>query len=199
LVDITVGVLGLQGAFEKHKAVLNRLNIASKDVRYPEDLERCDGLIIPGGESTTISELINFINIRTPLLNFAETQPVMGTCAGMIMMANKIYDQRVQTLNLIDIEITRNAFGRQVDSFISDVRVLINGNEVLIKGVFIRAPRIKSIGENVKVLGSLNGESVFIQQNRHLATSFHPELSNSTVIHEYFVSLIKEPILAQKV
>ena len=192
MVDITVGVLGLQGAFEKHRSVLNRLSIASKDVRYPRDFEACDGLIIPGGESTTMSELIDYSGVRAPLKKFAQTKPVMGTCAGMILMAKKLGDERVQPLNLLNIEIKRNAFGRQVDSFESELEIHLNGKKARIRGIFIRAPKIKSVGKEVKVLASFNGEPVCVQQNFHLATSFHPELSNVTVIHEYFVSLIKE-------
>ena len=191
----TIGVLSLQGAFEKHRTVLSRLKIASKDVRYPGDLDGCDGLIIPGGESTTISNLIDTIGMRAPLLKFAEKKPVMGTCAGMILMARTVNDPRVQPLNLMNIEIARNAYGRQVDSFVSGLEVQINGKSVSLKGVFIRAPKIRSTGEEVEVLGVINGEPIFVRQNRHLATSFHPELSDTTAIHEYFLSLVREPTL----
>lgn len=191
----TIGVLSLQGAFEKHRNVLSRLKIASKDVRYPGDLDGCDGLIIPGGESTTISDLIDYIGMRSPLLKFAEKKPVMGTCTGMILMARTVNDPRVQPLNLMNIEIARNAYGRQVDSFVSGLEVQINGKPVSLKGVFIRAPRIRSTGEEVEVLGMINGEPIFVRQNRHLATSFHPELSDTTAIHEYFLSLVREPTL----
>lgn len=193
MVESTIGILSLQGAFEKHRTVLSKINVASKEVRYPCDLNECDGLIIPGGESTTISELIDFIGIREPILKLAETKPVMGTCAGMILMAKMASDPRVHTLNLLNIEIARNAYGRQVDSFVTGLDIFINGEKNSLKGVFIRAPRIKSIGEGVEVLSSLNKEPIFIRQDRHLATSFHPELSNSTAIHEYFVSIVKEP------
>jgi len=191
----TIGVLSLQGAFEKHRTVLSRLKIASKDVRYPGDLDGCDGLIIPGGESITISDLIDYIGMRAPLLKFAEKKPVMGTCAGMILMARTVNDPRVQPLNLMNIEIARNAYGRQVDSFVSGLEVQINGKSVSLKGVFIRAPKIRSTGEEVEVLGVINGEPIFVRQNRHLATSFHPELSDTTAIHEYFLSLVREPTL----
>lgn len=191
----TIGVLSLQGAFEKHRNVLSRLKIASKDVRYPGDLDGCDGLIIPGGESTTISDLIDYIGMRAPLLKFAEKKPVLGTCTGMILMARTVNDPRVQPLNLMNIEIARNAYGRQVDSFVSGLEVQINGKPVSLKGVFIRAPRIRSTGEEVEVLGMINGEPIFVRQNRHLATSFHPELSDTTAIHEYFLSLVREPTL----
>jgi len=191
----TIGVLSLQGAFEKHRTVLSRLKIASKDVRYPGDLDGCDGLIIPGGESITISDLIDYIGMRAPLLKFAEKKPVMGTCTGMILMARTVNDPRVQPLNLMNIEIARNAYGRQVDSFVSGLEVQINGKSVSLKGVFIRAPKIRSTGEEVEVLGVINGEPIFVRQNRHLATSFHPELSDTTAIHEYFLSLVREPTL----
>jgi len=193
----TIGILGLQGAFARHEAALLRLNVSTRIVRFPDDLDGCDGVIIPGGESTTMTKLMDYIGIRQPLLSYAERHPLLGTCAGMIMMASQVEDPRVRPLNVLDIEVARNAFGRQIDSFILPLEVSTNGSVSQMTGVFIRAPRIVSVGKNVRVLASIESEPVFVQQGHHLASSFHPELSNNTVVHEYFVSLAAEPVLAE--
>lgn len=192
-----VGILGLQGDFAKHRTILSRLNVNSKDVRYPGDLKGCDGLIIPGGESTTMSKLLDTTGVRTSILEFSKSNPVLGTCAGMILMAKRVDDSSVHPLGLLDIEAVRNAYGRQVDSFTADLRVDSDGDPVSMTGIFIRAPKIKSVGEGVRVLGSLNGDPVFVQQGRHLACSFHPELSDNTTIHRYFLSVVEEPTLVK--
>ncbi|MDP6456205.1 MAG: pyridoxal 5'-phosphate synthase glutaminase subunit PdxT [Candidatus Marinimicrobia bacterium] len=194
---ITIGILGLQGAFARHEAVLSRLNVYTRIVRLPADLDGCDGVIIPGGESTTITKLMDYIGIREPLLDFAERYPLLGTCAGMIIMASQVEDLQVRPLNLIDIEVVRNAYGRQVDSFIRSLEISTNGSISRMAGVFIRAPRIKSVGKDVSVLASIDGEPVFVRQGHHLASSFHPELSDNTTVHEYFVSLAEETVLAE--
>lgn len=194
---ITIGILGLQGAFARHEAVLSRLNVYTRIVRLPADLDGCDGVIIPGGESTTITKLMDYIGIREPLLDFAERYPLLGTCAGMIIMASQVEDPQVRPLNLIDIEVVRNAYGRQVDSFIRSLEISTNGSISRMAGVFIRAPRIKSVGKDVSVLASIDGEPVFVRQGHHLASSFHPELSDNTTVHEYFVSLAEETVLAE--
>jgi len=184
-----IGVLGLQGAYAKHLAILQQLDVQAVDVRKPEDLEKCHGLIIPGGESTTMTKLINEIEMHDALLKFSADCPVFGTCAGMILMATKVDDDRVKTLNLLDIEVERNAYGRQIDSFIDKLDVTTNGQAFSIRGVFIRAPRIKNIGDDVEVLASVNGEPVLVQQGHHMAAAFHPELTGETRIHNYFSTL----------
>ena len=191
-----IGVLGLQGAYAKHAAVLKQLDVQSVDVRRPEDLKECYGLIIPGGESTTMTKLINEIDMYDALLNFAADRPVFGTCAGMILMATKVDDDRVETLNLIHMEIERNAYGRQVDSFIDNLDVTTNGQAFSMRGVFIRAPRIKNLGEGVEVLASVNDEPVLVQEGHHMAAAFHPELTGETRIHDYFTTLKGEMSLA---
>ncbi len=191
-----IGVLGLQGAYAKHFAVLKQLDVQSVDVRRPEDLKECYGLIIPGGESTTMTKLINEIDMYDALLNFAADRPVFGTCAGMILMATKVDDDRVETLNLIHMEIERNAYGRQVDSFIDNLDVTTNGQAFSMRGVFIRAPRIKNLGEGVEVLASVNDEPVLVQEGQHMAAAFHPELTGETRIHDYFTTLKGEMSLA---
>ena len=191
-----IGVLGLQGAYAKHLAILQQLDVQAVDVRKSEDLEKCHGLIIPGGESTTMTKLINEIEMHDALLKFSVDCPVFGTCAGMILMATKVDDDRVKTLNLLDIEVERNAYGRQIDSFIDKLDVTTNGQAFSIRGVFIRAPRIKNIGDDVEVLASVNGEPVLVQQGHHMAAAFHPELTGETRIHNYFSTLKGEMSLA---
>jgi 5'-phosphate synthase pdxT subunit len=191
-----IGVLGLQGAYAKHLAILQQLDVQAVDVRKAEDLEKCHGLIIPGGESTTMTKLINEIDMHDALLKFSVDRPVFGTCAGMILMATKVDDDRVETLNLLDIEVERNAYGRQIDSFIDELDVTTNGQAFSMRGVFIRAPRIKNIGDEVEVLASVNGEPVLVQQGHHMAAAFHPELTGETRIHNYFSTLKGEMSLA---
>ena len=191
-----IGVLGLQGAYAKHLAVLQQLDVQAVDVRKPGDLEECHGLIIPGGESTTMTKLINEIDMHDALLKFSVDRPVFGTCAGMILMAAKVDDGRVKTLNLLDIEVERNAYGRQIDSFIDELDVTTNGQAFSMRGVFIRAPRIKNMGDDVEVLASVNGEPVLVQEGHHMAAAFHPELTGETRIHNYFSTLKGEMSLA---
>ncbi len=191
-----IGVLGLQGAYAKHLAILQQLDVQAVDVRKGEDLEKCHGLIIPGGESTTMTKLINEIDMHDALLKFSVDRPVFGTCAGMILMATKVDDDRVETLNLLDIEVERNAYGRQIDSFIDELDVTTNGHLFSMRGIFIRAPRIKNIGDEVEVLASVNGEPVLVQQGHHMAAAFHPELTGETRIHNYFSTLKGEMSLA---
>lgn len=184
-----IGVLGLQGAYAKHLAVLQQLDVQGVDVRKPGDLEECHGLILPGGESTTMTKLINEIDMHDALLKFSVDRPVFGTCAGMILMAAKVDDGRVKTLNLINIEVERNGYGRQIDSFIDELDVTTNGQAFSMRGVFIRAPRIKNMGDGVEVLASVNGEPVLVQEGHHMAAAFHPELTGETRIHNYFSTL----------
>ena len=191
-----IGVLGLQGAYAKHLAVLQQLDVQAVDVRMPGDLEECHGLIIPGGESTTMTKLINEIDMHDALLKFSVDRPVFGTCAGMILMATKVDDDRVKTLNLLDIEVERNAYGRQIDSFIDELDVTTNGQAFSMRGVFIRAPRIKNMGDGVEVLASVNGEPVLVQEGHHMAAAFHPELTGETRIHNFFSTLKREMSLA---
>ena len=191
-----IGVLGLQGAYAKHLAILQQLDVQAVDVRKPGDLEECHGLIIPGGESTTMTKLINEIDMHDALLKFSVDRPVFGTCAGMILMAAKVDDGRVKTLNLLDIEVERNAYGRQIDSFIDELDVTTNGQAFSMRGVFIRAPRIKNMGDGVEVLASVNGEPVLVQEGHHIAAAFHPELTGETRIHNYFSTLKGEMSLA---
>jgi 5'-phosphate synthase pdxT subunit len=185
----TIGVLALQGDFAEHESILRRLGVVSREVRLPADLDGLDGLIIPGGESTTIARLMAAYDLLQPLRNFALTRPVWGTCAGMIVMAKQATDLDREGLEIMDIEVKRNAFGRQVDSFETEIAIEgVAGPPV--HAVFIRAPLIRDIGRGVKVLGRLEDQGVVAAQQGHLlVTSFHPELTDDTRLHRYFLSL----------
>lgn len=188
-----IGVLAIQGDFLEHRQALDRLGVESCEVRLPGHLNEIDGLIIPGGESTTIVQLIDIYGFRHVLAGKIQSgMPVWGTCAGMIVLANTLTDSRPEPLHLMDIEVSRNAFGRQVDSFETDLQIDdIKGPPF--RAVFIRAPVVNSIGANVKVLASLaDGRPVAVRQGNMLATAFHPELTSDPRVHELFVGIVKE-------
>jgi len=187
-----IGVLALQGAFIEHRKTLERLGVEVVEVRLPQDLEGLDGLIIPGGESTTIGKLALQYGLVEPLGDFAREKPVWGTCAGMIFMARDIGMQQ-PLLGLMDITVQRNAFGRQVDSFETDLEIEgLNGGGPF-PAIFIRAPRIAGVDdENVQVLARLeDGTAVAARQGHWLVTSFHPELSDDDRLHRYFIRLVE--------
>ena len=186
-----IGVLAVQGDFAEHIAILKVLGVDGREVRLPQQLETLDGLIIPGGESTTLSRLMSIYDLREPVARMAhEGKAVWGTCAGMIMMAHEITEEDPVPLQLMDIGVHRNAFGRQVDSFEQDLDV-VGFEDAPFHGVFIRAPVIVRVGEDVDVLASLpGGQPVAVQQKNLLATAFHPELTNDTRLHRRFLDLI---------
>jgi len=187
-VNMQIGVLALQGAFAAHSDCLASIGVQSVEVRTPEQLNSVDALLMPGGESSTMSQLLESSGLFDPIsLRIADGMPVFGTCAGMILLASEILDGRSdqRSFSAIDISVRRNAFGRQVDSFEST----INSPVGEFHGVFIRAPRIERVGDGVEVLGSINNEPVLVRQGNVLAASFHPELSNDARLHEYFVSI----------
>ena len=182
-----MGVLALQGDFAKHQAMLQLLKIETVLVKNPKDLHGCEGLIIPGGESTTLTKLIQKCNMYEPIREFAEKHPIMGTCAGAIMVASSVDDQRIEPLQLIDISVVRNAYGRQIDSFVTQVDVpFLKGSERF-KAVFIRAPKIRDVGSEVEVLMELHGNPIMVQESNVLALTFHPELTSDPRIHKYFL------------
>ncbi len=198
--DLKIGVLALQGDFAEHIAVLRRLGVDAVEVRLPQQLDELDGLIIPGGESTTLSRLMNVYHLREPLSHMAEQgKPMWGTCAGMIMMAHEITERDPVPLQIMDIGVQRNAFGRQIDSFEQDLE--IDGLYALpFHAVFIRAPVIIRVGEGVWVLATLpDGRPVAVQQDKLLATSFHPELTDDDRFHQHFLNLVNRgsPAVAQ--
>ena len=186
----TIGVLAVQGDFLEHRQALRRLGIDAPEVRLPEQLDEIDGLIIPGGESTTIVQLIDIYGFRDALHRRAqEGMAIWGTCAGMIVIADRLTDRRPQPLRLMDIEVSRNAFGRQVDSFEADIAFEeIDGAPF--HCVFIRAPVVNGVGASVKVLAALeDGRPVAVRQGKMLATAFHPELTGDSRIHELFARM----------
>lgn len=191
---VTVGVLALQGDFAEHESILKRLGVETREVRLPADLEGLDRLIIPGGESTTISRLMAMYGLLEPLRDFAARRPVWGTCAGMIVMAKTATDLDRETLGLLDIEVERNAFGRQVDSFETDIPIAeLAGGPV--HAVFIRSPLIRSAGKGVKVLAELKGQGIVAARQGHLlVTAFHPELTDDPRMHAYFLALADGPV-----
>jgi 5'-phosphate synthase pdxT subunit len=191
-----IGVLALQGAFIEHIKMLRELGVQAVEVRLPADLDELDGLIIPGGESTTIGKLAVMYDLMEPLRQFAAAKAVWGTCAGMIFMAKEIGDGRSQhgqpLLAIMDILVDRNAFGRQVDSFEADLNVSVfeNGQSAPFPAVFIRAPKLVEAKGNAQVIASLaDGTAVAAQQGRWLVTSFHPELTGDGRFHQYFLQL----------
>lgn len=183
-----IGVLALQGNFTKHINILHQLAVKTKEIRLPEDLKNCDSLILPGGESTTLSKLMILYGLHDGIKNFAQKYPVMGTCAGMIMLAQNVDDNRIKPLNLIDIDVSRNAYGTQINSFTTDLSVPFFNGDKTFHGVFIRAPKIARIGRGIKTLIRRDKTPVMVRNNNVLVLSFHPELTNDTRIHNYFLT-----------
>jgi 5'-phosphate synthase pdxT subunit len=178
---LKIGVLAVQGNFREHAAMLRRLGAETVEVRKPEQLERLDGLIIPGGESTAIARLVRLYGLEAAIRSFA--RPILGTCAGMILL-----DRR--HLGLLDLAVSRNAYGRQVASFEADLELA--GDEEPLRGVFIRAPRVEEVGPEVEVLAELDGEPVLLREGGILVAAFHPELTDDTRVHERFLELVRE-------
>ena len=187
--NITVGILALQGDYEAHKKQLEYLGVKSAEVRLAGDLKNPDALIIPGGESTTMDKLIDRFDLREPLINFCRSKPVFGTCAGMILLSKKIEDNQsgVKPFGLIDIDVLRNGYGRQVFSFEDEINLNLGNGKSQMAATFIRAPKITRIGSGVKVLGEFKNEPVLISQNNVLASSFHAELGQDTSLLRYFL------------
>ncbi len=181
----TVGILALQGAYQKHVGSLSRLGIESRLIRKAAELENCDALILPGGESTTISLLLQENGLYDPIKTFAESHPVMGVCAGLIMMASEVDDERISPLGSMPFKALRNFYGRQVHSFTADIKLSFDNNTF--KAPFIRAPGIEELSPEVDVLATYDGKAVMIGYGKHVALSFHPELTNDTRIHEYWL------------
>lgn len=190
-----IGVLALQGDFAEHVVMLNSLGVEAVEVRLPEHLKDLDGLIIPGGESTTIGKLATDFGLMEPLKTFGQRHAIWGTCAGAIFLSKDVSREQ-PLLSLMDIKVARNAFGRQVDSFEADLDISelkqATGTDEAFHAVFIRAPIIESVAGDTKILASLpDGRIVAALQGHFLATSFHPELTGDSRFHEYFMSLIE--------
>ncbi len=189
-----IGILALQGAFLEHSIMLRHLGVKAAEVRLPSELNDLDGLIIPGGESTTISRLMKDYGLYEPIKKYASRDfPIFGTCAGMILLAKKAGDLPLEPLGILGIEVQRNAFGRQKDSFETSLSIPAIGGEETFPGVFIRAPIIDKVEPGVMVLCQLNGGTpVAVRQKKVLACAFHPELTDDPRFHAYFLQMVKE-------
>jgi pyridoxal 5'-phosphate synthase pdxT subunit len=186
-----IGVLALQGAFAAHAEVVRRLGREPREVRLPHDLDECEALVMPGGESTTMSKLLETSQLFDPIAKrIADGMPVFGTCAGMILLARTVLDGRddQRSFDAIDIDVQRNAYGRQVDSFETDLT--LHGQAEPLHAVFIRAPRIVRMGADVTVLAEHDDTPVLVRSNTVMAASFHPELTNDDRVHEMFLDLV---------
>ena len=190
-----IGILALQGNFHAHLQKLDELNISAKEIRYPDQLKDIDGLIIPGGESTTINDLMKRVGFHSEIKIFADKKPILGTCAGLIMMSTFIEnDNRVAPLGIHDIEVKLNAYGRQADSFAGKINLNIDNQISAIKAPFIRAPKIIKISKSVEVIGSYRNDIVAVKSGIHIGLTFHPELSNTTFFHNYIFNKPNEHI-----
>lgn len=185
-----IGVLALQGAFAKHLKVLKNLDVRTREVRTAKDLEGLDGLIIPGGESSTMLRIMNDENLFEPLKEFVKTHPTFGTCAGAILLAKEVQNPYQVSLEAMDITVKRNSYGRQINSFTEKTLVKTLGDEPL-ELVFIRAPGITKVGENVEVMAYSQNQPVLVKQGKYLAATFHPELTEDTRVHKLFLDMIK--------
>ena len=188
-------MLSLQGDFKNHIDILKELNINVKKVRYSNDFDSLDGLIIPGGESTAISNLIVKQGLYEVIEKFVNTKPVYGTCAGLILLSSRIMNsnnlkKNINLFKVLDIEIERNGWGRQIDSFVQEIKIKPFKKDY--KAIFIRAPKIKSLDKSIEVLSKFLDTPVMIKKGYILGTTFHPELTKDIRVHEYFINMVKE-------
>jgi pyridoxal 5'-phosphate synthase pdxT subunit len=188
-----IGVLALQGAVREHVNAIREIGAEPVEVRLPRDLVDLDALILPGGESTTMRRLLDAYNLREPIAAMARNgTPMLGTCAGMILLSNRIADGDAPVFGLLDIEVTRNGYGRQLDSFETDLETSGLGDEPM-HAVFIRAPMVTSVGGDAEVLATdPDGRPVAVRQGRVLATSFHPELTGDRRMHRLLLAMVEE-------
>jgi 5'-phosphate synthase pdxT subunit len=189
-----VGVLALQGDFDAHAKAITRAGGLAVEVRTAEQLRSVDGLVIPGGESTTMLKLLNFMDLVEPLAEFAQTKPIFGTCAGVILLATNVLNPSQQSFAALDLTVERNAYGRQIDSRVANIspgpEFQKRAGEGDVEAVFIRAPIIRRVGPGVTVLAEYAGDPVLVEQGRHLAATFHPELTDDVRVHKLFLSKI---------
>jgi len=186
---LRVGVLALQGDFQRHSHQLDMLGVKATEVRLPADLKQLDALVIPGGESTTMETLIDRYGLREPLLAFGRSQPIWGTCAGMVMLAKNVEDNQagIKTLGLLDIDVVRVGYGRQVFSFEEIITADLGDGPVVLTATFIRAPKVTRTGPAVQCLAAYRDSPVLVSQGNILASSFHTELDDNTTLLEYFL------------
>jgi pyridoxal 5'-phosphate synthase pdxT subunit len=188
--QLTIGVLALQGDYDAHRQTLNRLGVETVLVRKPEELDGIDGLVIPGGESSTFLKFLEREGFLNKLRDFVSQKPSFGTCAGAILLAKDVVNPKQASLGVLDIAIERNAYGRQIDSSIMTAPTTLDGPPL--EMVFIRAPRIERVGKQVQVLAERDGHPVLVREGKILAATFHPELSNDSRVHELFVETVRE-------
>jgi len=190
---LTVGILALQGDYEAHRKILEeRLNVKTRLVRTKAEIDEVDGLIIPGGESTTMGKLMDRFGLDEKIrMRVKSGMPIYGTCAGMIVLARNIEGSDQHRLGLLDVTVARNAFGRQVDSFEADIPISVLGDGP-VRGVFIRAPYVQEMGADVQALGTFRDRVVAVKQNNVLAIAFHPELTDDPRMHDLFVQMVRE-------
>jgi 5'-phosphate synthase pdxT subunit len=189
---LTIGVLALQGDYDAHRETLNRLGARTVLVRKPEELDGIDGLVIPGGESSTFLKFLEREGFLTKLRDFVVAKPAFGTCAGAILLAKEVQNPPQESLGALDIAIRRNAYGRQVDSSIISSATQLGGDPL--EMVFIRAPRIEKTGKGVQVIAEREGHPVLVKQDNILAATFHPELSNDPRVHELFLEMVRKSL-----
>ena len=188
----TVGVLALQGDFEAHRQAIERAGAHAVEVRTAQEMSACDGLILPGGESTTMLKLLEIENLTTSLRAFGERKPIFGTCAGAILLARAVTHPAQASLGLMDIDVERNAYGRQVDSHVTQLD--LPAEPTPLEAVFIRAPIIRRTGEGVRVVAAYRGAPVWVEDSRHMVTTFHPELTADHRVHRRFIErLVARP------
>jgi 5'-phosphate synthase pdxT subunit len=188
--QLTIGVLALQGDYDAHRQTLNRLGVRTVLVRKPEELDGIDGLIIPGGESSTFLKFLEREGFLKQLRDFVSQKPTFGTCAGAILLAKEVMNPAQQSLGALDIAIQRNAYGRQIDSTIMNAATKLDGAPL--EMVFIRAPRIERVGTKVEVLAQRENHPVLVKEGQILAATFHPELSDDTRVHELFLEMVRK-------
>lgn len=195
--NIKIGVLALQGAVKEHLQIMDQLGVEAVPIKRKEQLQDVDGLIIPGGESTAIGKLLRQYELREPILELHQKgKPIFGTCAGLILIAKHIAENNEPHLPLLDVTVQRNAFGRQVDSFEADLPIKDVAEDF--QAVFIRAPLITEVGSEVDVLSAVSDQVVAVKQDNLLGISFHPELTDDTRLHAYFLSMVKKAIEKQQ-
>ena len=190
---MNIGILALQGNYYQHKSALDILGIKNTLIRHAKQLDICDSLIIPGGESTTISKLIDNNKLRNILIDFAMNNPILGTCAGMIMLSTTVPTDNMVPLNIMDFQVKRNAWGAQVHSFTEDIYLDFDKDRSF-HAVFIRAPKISRINKSMQVLSTYDNEPVLVSDGMHIVSAFHPEIGNDFRIHKYFINHINERI-----
>lgn len=184
-----IGVLALQGDFKEHIEMFKKCNVETKEIRLPADLDDVDGLIIPGGESTSISNLMQKYKLDKKIKEkYNEGMPIFGTCAGAILLAKEIINNKLSNLGLLNVSVKRNDYGRQIDSFEADIEINNLGG---FRGIFIRAPVIENIYNGVEVLSEFNGKAILVKGNGLLAATFHPELTGNLSLHKYFIKMVR--------